>query len=313
MESINQELERISQKMSLIKSNYGRVQSRVIAKMPQMAGTMNVIGRSLEQQVQIGNKFTTTLEALTISYKKNEKVILEKEQTEEVLLMFRSKNRFKTGRVDPYSMTYEEYLEYRYENAVDKNTKKLYKKYMDNVKIKDDSYDGTAHYNGFWNEINYDKEADSNNERGRGCTYYHEVGHLIDDQSDFNSYTSTDCSYKFYDKLEQDVNRWILQIQREQGYTDLNDVYDYMSRWLYEDADNKNGVSDLIKGLTEGQASGRWGHSDSYYSSSSIQKEAFAHFFEAGMSDDPTKLEYIRQIFPTAYEEYQRMLEDELN
>ena len=215
MENINQELERISQKMNLIKGNYERVQSRLIAKMPQLTGAMNAIDRGMDQQVQISNKCKTTLETIIISYKNNEKQILEKEQGIESLIEVSSKEQFKTSRVDPYSMTYEEYLEYRYENAVDENTKKLYKKYMKNIKIKDDSYDGTAHYDGFWNRIKYDKEADSNNERGRGCTYYHEVGHLIDDQSDFNSYTSTDRSYKFYDKLKQDIDCWMKKIQKE--------------------------------------------------------------------------------------------------
>ena len=74
----------------------------------------------------------------------------------------------------------------------------------------------------------------------------------------------------------------------------------------------KNGVSDLVNGLTDGKACGGWLHEDSYYNKNSIAKEAFAHFFEAGMSADTTKLDYIKEIFPSAYQEYQKMIQDEL-
>ena len=50
----------------------------------------------------------------------------------------------------------------------------------------------------------------------------------------------------------------------------------------------------------------------SYYSRRNTPIEAFAHFFEAGMNADPTKLNYIKEIFPSAYKEYQRMIKDEL-
>lgn len=210
-------------------------------------------------------------------------------------------------------MTYEEILEYRAEHAVDENTRRLYEKYRGKVDIKSDDYDGTAHYNNFWNEINYNAEEDAENPRGPGCTYYHEVGHLIDDQSDWNSTTSTDWSYDFYDCLQNDVDNWIRNCMEKNGYTDINDAYAALTAWLLEDGDMKNGISDLVNGLTDGNAHGRWGHwDDGYYNSSSIPREAFAHFFEAGMASDPAKLEYIKEIFPTAYAEYQQMITDEL-
>lgn len=224
----------------------------------------------------------------------------------------KEENNSEDEIINPENMSYEEYLQYRYENAVDENTRLLYEKYIKKIRIKDDSYEGTAHYNFIWNHIKYDSETDATNRRGIGCTYYHEVGHLIDDQSDWNSHTSTDWSYDFYDKLNEDVNNWVKNIMIEQGYTDIDDAYDYVSEWLRIDGDNKNGISDLIYGLTDGAAYGFWAHDIDYYSSSSIPKEAFAHFFEAGMSADNTKLEYIKKIFPNAYKEYQKMIEDEL-
>lgn len=210
-------------------------------------------------------------------------------------------------------MSYEEYLQYREENAIDENTKKVYEMYKDKIKIKDGDYQDTAHYNDFWNHIKYDKDADADNVRGVGCTYFHEVGHLVDDKSDFFGNTSTDGSYDFYDKLSEDLDNYIDDIMETNGYTNREDAYKDLNEWLSMDGNMKNGISDIVCGLTDGEACGAWAHSSDYYNDKSICNEAFAHFFEAGMSDDPTKLEYIKEVFPSAYDEYQRMLEDELS
>ena len=209
-------------------------------------------------------------------------------------------------------MTYEEILEYRAENAVDDNTRRMYERYLNKIKVNDDDYQGNAHYNSRKNHINYSDEDDATNERGPGNTYFHEVGHLIDDRSDWNGNTSTDGSYDFYACLQADVNNWLQRCMDENGYTDINDAYDDLSAWLWDDPNMKNGISDLVIGITSGNAGGRWSHKSDYYNSQSIPREAFAHFFEAGMCADPTKLDYIREIFPTAYEEFQQMLQDEL-
>lgn len=297
-------LNEINRKLELAKNSFEQTQKKIVGKMPMMAGNLIYIEHGLEKQLGISGDYGKALEKFITLYREHEKVVLSNTST--------SSNSPDKSVIDPSDMSYEEYLNYRYENAVDETTKEIYKKYKDKIKIKDDAYDGTAHYNGIWNEIKYNAEDDAKNERGSGYTYYHEVGHLIDDQSDWNSYTSTDWSYDFYDKLKADINNWINKIKSEQGYTDIQDVYDYMETWLFEDANNKNGISDLVKGITDGNVIGRWGHDINYYSSSSIPKEAFAHFFEAGMRTDSTKLDYIKEIFPTAYEEFQKMLRDEL-
>ena len=219
----------------------------------------------------------------------------------------------QTEPVDPTAnMTYDEILEYRAENAVDENSARLYERYRDRINIADDSYDGTAHYSRDTESIYYNAENDATNERGAGNTYYHEVGHFIDDQSDFFGYTSTNGRYDFYDCLQDDVNNWLQNYMTEHGCS-IDDAYDALSDWLYTDPNMKNGISDIICGITNDRASGRWSHADSYYNDASISKEAFAHFFEASMASDPTKLDYIREMFPTAYAEYQQMIQDELN
>lgn len=216
--------------------------------------------------------------------------------------------------VNPDEMSYEEYIDYRIENAVDENTRKLYEKYKDKLKIKDDDYDDGAYYNSIFNHIKLSEEADNQNPRGRGTTHFHEFGHMVDDKSDWNDETSNDWSYDFGDTLQEDYENYIDQVMIDNNFTDREDAYQYVEDWLSDgDADMKHSVSDLITGLSDGDIEGPWRHDANYYSESKIENEAFAHFFEAGMCTDSTKLDYIKMIFPNAYEEYQQMLEDELD
>lgn len=210
-------------------------------------------------------------------------------------------------------MSYEEILEYRAEHAVDENTRRLYERYQRKIRINDDDYNDTAYYDNILNHINYNAQDDAVDPRGPGSVYYHEVGHLIDDRSDWNGQTSTDWSYDFSVYLQADVDIWLRNCMRRNGYSNINDAYDDLTAWLWTDANMKNGISDLVCGITEGNSVGRWGHDMGDYNSSMICHEAFAHFFEAGMSTDTTKLDYIKQIFPSAYAEFQRMIQDELD
>ncbi len=148
--------------------------------------SINTISNELNDLINKNIEFKEALMEIIAYYEDCDKNICTQK--------FNVKTIFKIGNldqniVDPSSMSYEEYLEYRYKNATDKATKKLYKKFQDNADIKDDDYDETAHYNGFWNHIKYNLDDDSKNE-SIGNTYYHEVGHLVDDQSDWFGDTS---------------------------------------------------------------------------------------------------------------------------
>ncbi|MDD6328495.1 MAG: hypothetical protein PUA62_08615 [Lachnospiraceae bacterium] len=213
--------------------------------------------------------------------------------------------------VNTDEMTYEEYVQYRIENAVDDNTRRMYERYVNASYSEHDDKD-SGWYNDFLNSINYNAADDDVNPRGRGTTYFHEFGHMVDDKSDWNDQTSNDWSYEFGDCLEQDFENYVDRVMEENGYTDRQDAYDYINDWLMDDKDMKNGVSDILCGLSDGKVCGAWCHESDYYTDSSIENEAFAHFFEAGMYDDPVKLEYIKEMFPTAYEEYQQMIIDDL-
>ena len=50
----------------------------------------------------------------------------------------------------------------------------------------------------------------------------------------------------------------------------------------------------------------------SYYTKDKLERETFAHFFEAGMDYNTKNLQELKKYFPTAYKLYQKMLEDAL-
>lgn len=214
--------------------------------------------------------------------------------------------------VPPENMSYEEMLEYRFEHAVDPNTKKLYIKYCRQIAIQTNTYTGHSHYEPFMNVIKYNKEKDAVNARGAGTTYFHEVGHLIDDKSDWNGKTSSDWSYDFYDKLKKDTDNYVKKVKKENDLKTKKEAYLEIKNWLDDDLNNKSGVSDLLTGLSKYEIVGTWKHEKEYYTKHKLENEAFAHFFEAGMAADDTKLKYIKQVFPTAFKEYQKMLSDDL-
>jgi uncharacterized protein YukE len=227
-------------------------------------------------------------------------------------------NNFINGQIEMTAqkelmsgMTHKEILNYRHDNAVEPEVKKLYDQYKSGIDINNKKYKGTAHYNTFWNEINYNEANDTKDPRGPGSVYYHEVGHLIDDKSDWNGDTSTDNDYKFSEKLGSDYNNYVKKVMEEQGYTKKEDAYNYINTWLWDSPDSKSGVSDIMNGLSNGKCCGRWAHDSSYYSDDSIANESFAHFFEAGMEASPEKLNYIKEVFPSAYEEFIKMVKKE--
>ena len=69
----------------------------------------------------------------------------------------------------------------------------------------------------------------------------------------------------------------------------------------------KHSLSDLIDGISKGKCSGWYGHKRSYWTNpGALEKEAFAHMFEA--SFDSNKYALMKQYFPNALAEFEQML-----
>ena len=206
-------------------------------------------------------------------------------------------------------MDYEEILAFRVNNAVNPLCRDVFVKYIDEISIANNEYKGTAYYNNIFNSIYLSEKNDIVNKRGVANTYFHEVGHCIDDVLDLNDQVSNDAEYDFMQVLRSDYDNFVLEVQEKNGLTE-EEAYDWIEKWVKEDGDMKNGISDLFKGLSNGEIEGDWAHSD--YSKAMIENEAFAHFFEAGMSYKTIKLDYIKEVFPNAYRKFEEMLSERM-
>ena len=92
-------------------------------------------------------------------------------------------------------LTYEQVLDFRADSAAEPVSQELYEIFLKKVIIKDDNLTGiAAHYSSSKGGIFYNSNNDSTNILGPGSTYFHEVGHMIDDLSDKDSWSSIDES-----------------------------------------------------------------------------------------------------------------------
>lgn len=203
----------------------------------------------------------------------------------------------------PMSEEYLQVLDVRYERAVPE-VRALYDKYKDEIVIADSSLKDTAYYNGVWNHVKYSWEKDLESAKGPGSAYYHEVGHLIDDRS--RLFGCSSGQGEFGGLLRQDFDMYVRRVTDEYGFSGRDEAYAYISSSLLVDRDRKSTVSDLIGGLTGNECIGAWGHWDDRYWNNykALEKEAFAEFFEASMGADALTVQYIREVFPRAYEEF---------
>ena len=206
---------------------------------------------------------------------------------------------------------YASILENRYDNALPE-ARALYDRYKEHIKVSDvDTQTGARYSSGAGDvTVNITEDARSNPESG--WVYYHEVGHLIDDQmKDGQGNGSISDSEAFGNALRNDFDNYVTNYMAENGITNREDAYTAIGQMMKSDADRYKGVSDVYGGLSQNQVSGGWGHSNDYWSGSTnaVNHEAFAHMFEASMGGDPKALEYIKEMLPTAYEEFLRLIE----
>lgn len=220
---------------------------------------------------------------------------------------------------------YYDMIKDRAQNAVDPETRKLYDKFVDRLKIANDDYvnDGKknqAYYDSRQNRVYLNWEHDSINEQGAGSTYFHEVGHMVDDYT--NIFGLSSSSKPFTKALKTDFENYISKTMAQSNMT-REEAYDHVSEWLMIDCDNKAGVSDLMGGLSNNECIGRWGHfpdkdGNEYWTGSEhgvpskLNNEAIAGFFEASMSEDSKKLDYLKEVFPTAHKEYKKIIREKL-
>jgi hypothetical protein len=147
--------------------------------------------------------------------------------------------------------------------------------------------------------------------RGRGTAFYHEMGHMIDHASNQFQSFSSEKNVDFYLALRADgaeITAKYEQMNDEEQIKFLMKLYN----------GSYNSFSDLIHPLSGNKITGRFNHEDTYWMQpGSVEKEAFAHFFEASMGNDPfvseNKKSILQENFPRAWNEFEKMLEQIAN
>ena len=190
-------------------------------------------------------------------------------------------------------------------DLADENVRRVFDNYAEQIVIKTSNYpvDGVAFYDPSPENrgVYFNAEADINNPRGAGSTYFHEIGHMIDNASQDYVGNLSD-NPEFYKALTEDVQGMIDMYNRM-----TPEQRDYANKYLFQD--KCHSLSDLVDGISGGVLSGKYGHDRDYWNDrTKIPKEAFAHFFEASMGGGEKK-QILSESFPRAMGIFNGMIE----
>lgn len=186
--------------------------------------------------------------------------------------------------------------------GADSEAKRVFDKYSKKLMVRNCAYEGGAHYNPRTERrgVFFNAEKDNINPRGIGKTFFHECGHMIDHAAcDYGGFVSDSSEFK--EALIKD-GKAIVSVY--EGLTDEAKTIFVSSL----KTDYFASISDLIYPLSGKKIRGKWGHDNQYWETgSNIQKEAFAHFFEASMGDI-SKKDMLKMVFPESMACFDKML-----
>lgn len=177
-------------------------------------------------------------------------------------------------------------------------------KHVPTGSVADGTYQGTAHFSPKTQKVYINFAKDADNPRGPGTTFFHEHGHYIDFISCAGSgYTST-ASAVFGAALRSDFDAYIEATMKQYSVKKL-DAYAIVSKEIQ--GNTFNSISDLFGGMSGNRCLGDWYHKAPYWRNpGALEKEAFAHMFEAQFSAD--KYALMQKYFPTAFAEFEKLL-----
>lgn len=208
-------------------------------------------------------------------------------------------NEHKPIKFADLESKYKAYIQGVFDDAPD-NIKKLSNKYADAIRFVNEKAVGKAHVNHKGISVNF--KADSKNERGAWATTFHEIGHAIDRAAGGASTKTT----SFGKLLKSDFNEVVKNYQKVYNIS-IDEAYSSISEALFEP--QYHSISDIVGGITDNKCVGRYSHRKEYWKKSKkLEKEAFAHFYEATARNDNVKLDAIKSMFPNAYREFERIV-----
>lgn len=180
-----------------------------------------------------------------------------------------------------------------------------FSKYVTSSSVADGAYTKGAHFNAATQKVNMNFADDAINPRGLGTTFFHEHGHYIDFLScPGTGYTSM-VTPDFGSALRSDYAAYIKAAMKQHGIK-KTEAYLVVSQEIQGPL--YNAVSDLFGGMSANKCVGSYGHWNKRYWKlpGAVEKEAFAHMYEAQFSAD--KYALMQKYFSTALAEFEKLL-----
>ena len=116
----------------------------------------------------------------------------------------------------------------------------------------------------------------------------------------------------FCNAVKSDFKDYVFQTMKRYG-CDRSEAYYHIRNELYADSNLLADISDIMGGLTDCECQGAWGHSKKYWNTDPqrVYREAFANMYSTALGN-PQRIAVMKKYFPTAYERFEKLLEDTL-
>lgn len=187
------------------------------------------------------------------------------------------------------------------QNAPDK-IRQATEKYSDKIKIFNEKLLGSAYASGKGIAFNVNK--DLTDKRGRWTAFFHEMGHIIDRCTGRISSRFPEFRKFLISDFENIANEYqkVYNMDKKSTYAEISNVLESSAKY--------HSISDLIGGITNNECCGAYTHDSDYWKKkNALEREAFAHFFEATIRNDLEKIEVIKEMFPNAYNVFEKLIE----
>ncbi len=185
-------------------------------------------------------------------------------------------------------------------SKADEKIQRIFLKYSDEISFINEKALGKGVTKKDGIRVNLKK--DKFNLKGAYTTTFHEIGHCIDRAGNGLSYKTPD----FKNALINDFNRLANAYMKEYNIR-IEEAYIEIGERL-QDVEYHS-ISDIIGGITENKCVGKYSHRVKYWKKpNKLEKEAFAHFYEAFARNDEEKIYYLSEMFPTATQEFMKLM-----
>ena len=144
---------------------------------------------------------------------------------------------------------------------------------------------------------------DSADKRGAYTATFHEMGHIIDRAAGGLSHKSPAFKMALVNDFDNLVKSYMemYNVNTDQAYMEIGQN-------LHEH--KYHSISDIVGGITENKCRGTYGHESDYWKrKNALEKESFAHFYEAFARNDVDKINALIEMFPTANKEFMKLME----